>query len=368
MKTTFPDYDHCITAVPNSILKHFGAEEGRKTSALLDSCLKKEYENIVVLLLDGVGKRIIDRNLDREGFFQRHLKGVYSSVFPPTTVAATASMLSGRNPCEHRWLGRDCYFPQIDRNVTVFSNKETDTGLPAADYPVASRYCGYEDIVQRINRICGKETAYYAAPFAAPYPKTFEDVTGRIAGLCSRPGRKFIYAYWNEPDWTMHRKGCHSEASKALLRELEAKVEKMCGGLDNTLLLVTADHGLMDSECVTIEDYPKLLECLVRLPSIEPRALNLFVKPEKKERFLNEFQKEFGEKFLLLSKEEVIQRQLFGLGKEHPSFRNMLGDYLAVAVSDLTIYRTKEEVDTIIAVHAGLTEAEMEIPLIIVEK
>lgn len=41
MKTTFPDYDHCITAIPNSILKHFGAEEGRKTNDLLDACLKK---------------------------------------------------------------------------------------------------------------------------------------------------------------------------------------------------------------------------------------------------------------------------------------------------------------------------------------
>ena len=116
-------------------------------------------------------------------------------------------MLSGMNPCEHGWLGWDCYFPQINKNVTVFLNKEMETGLSAADYNVAFRYCGYEDIVQKINRICGKETAHYVLPFLAPYPRTFEDITNRIADLCSQPGKKFIYGYWNEPDTTMHRKG-----------------------------------------------------------------------------------------------------------------------------------------------------------------
>ena len=134
MKVKFPDYNNCITNIPNSILKYFGNEEGRKTSSLLDSYLKKEYDNVVVLLLDGMGKCIIDGNLDKEGFFQSHLEAVYSSTFPPTTVAATTSMLSGMNPCEHGWLGWDCYFPQINKNVTVFLNKEMETGLSAADY------------------------------------------------------------------------------------------------------------------------------------------------------------------------------------------------------------------------------------------
>ena len=30
MKVKFPDYNNCITNIPNSILKYFGYEEGRK--------------------------------------------------------------------------------------------------------------------------------------------------------------------------------------------------------------------------------------------------------------------------------------------------------------------------------------------------
>ena len=45
---------------------------------------------------------------------------------------------------------------------------------------------------------------------------------------------------------------------------------------------------------------------------------------------------------LLMPMEEVIERQLMGTGTPHPEFRGMLGDYLAIAITDLTIYFTEE--------------------------
>lgn len=124
----------------------------------------------------------------------------------------------------------------------------------------------------------------------------------------------------------------------------------------------------MDSKGVAITDYPQIMDCLVRMPSIEPRALSIFVKEEKRNQFEYEFKKEFGDKFLLWTKEKVIESKLFGTGKEHPNFRGMLGDYLAIAVDDLSIYNTREEADFFIGVHAGLTDDEMSIPLIIIER
>ena len=60
--------------------------------------------------------------------------------------------------------------------------------------------------------------------------------------------------------------------------------------------------------------------------------------------------------------------ELFGYGTEHKDFRNMLGDYLAVATDDLSIFNTKEKKEKFVSSHGGLTEDEMIIPLIIVEK
>ena len=358
-----PDYQNCIANLPNSILKKWGLEPNGSSLPLADAHLEENYQNIVVILLDGMGKCILERNLEENGFFRTHLAGIYSSTFPPTTVAATTSILSGLTPCEHGWLGWDCYYPQVDKNVTVFLNVEQGTEEAAAAYNVPWTYCGYESIADKINKAGGK--AYPVSPFEAPFPDTFEKICAHILELCQLPEQKYIYAYWNEPDQIMHETGCYSEASKELLSQLEEQVRSLSEQLTDTLIIVTADHGHMDSQGVAITDYPTLMECLVRMPSIEPRALNLFVKEEKKEQFEQEFHRLFGDKFLLWNKQKVLEERIFGTGKEHENFRTMLGDYLAIAVSDLSIYNTREEAEHFIGVHAGLTEDEMVIPFIV---
>lgn len=367
MKQKFPEYTNCIANLANSILEEFGIkEEGRQNLKALDPYLAKGYENIVVILLDGMGKCIVEKNLDRDGFFNTHLRCTYSSVFPPTTVAATTSIASGLNPCEHGWLGWDCYYPEIDKNVSVFLNTETGTNNQAADYNVAWTYYGYESVTSKIRANGGN--AYEVAPFVDPFPDNFGTICEQIKNLCKKPGKKYIYSYWNEPDHIMHEKGCYGIEAKQTLRTLEKQVQQLCEELENSLVIVTADHGHVDSKGVSITDYPRITECFVRMPSIEPRALNLFIKEEKKEQFEHEFKKEFGDKFLLWTKKQILQNKIFGTGTVHPDFDKMLGDYLAIAIDDLSIYSTREEADYFIGVHAGLTEDEMTIPLIVAEK
>ena len=93
-----------------------------------------------------------------------------------------ASIDSGLAPCEHGWLGWDCYFPQIDRNVTVYSNTDTETGEKVAKESVAWKYCGYSRVIQRINEAGGK--GYYVTPFTPPYPTTFEESCELVKVYC----------------------------------------------------------------------------------------------------------------------------------------------------------------------------------------
>lgn len=365
MNIQYPDYTNCLVNLVRSIEQYFGVETGNvPTLRMCDTLLEKQYQNVVVLLLDGMGKYILEGNLEQDGFFASHLYGTYSSVFPPTTVAATTSIGSGLYPCGHSWLGWDCYYPQIGKNVTVFRNTESGTDRPAADFNVAWTCCPYDEVVEKIRRLGNQ--AYTATPFADPFPQNFREICERIKALCALKGKKYIYAYWSEPDSTMHKTGCYSPETKAVLRDQEVQVQQLCARLTDTLLIVTADHGHLNSEGAAIEEYPKITECLVRMPSIEPRAVNFFIKDGMKTQFQQEFHKEFGDKFILFSKDEVKKIKLFGPGEEHPQFDSMLGDYLAVAVSDLSLYNTAEEKSHFIGVHAGLTEEEMIIPLIAV--
>ena len=198
-----PDYDNCLVNLSNSILKHFGAETSAPTLKMADKLLEKEYRNVVVLLMDAMGISILERHLAPDGFLRSHLAGAYSSVFPPTTVAATTSVLSGLYPNEHGWLGWDMFFPELDKNVTVFTNTDQLTEgedgnpkdfVPAADFNVAGKYMPYKIIITRINEAGGN--AYASMPFMEPFPQELDEVLGRIEALCKEPGKKFIYSYW----------------------------------------------------------------------------------------------------------------------------------------------------------------------------
>ena len=361
----WPDYDNSIAGVPNSIMKKFGITPPGKTLPLLDEWLTGDHKNIIVILLDGMGVNIVKENTSPDGFFRQNLKGEFDSVFPPTTVAATTSIMSGLQPCEHGWLGWDCYYPQVDKNVTVFLNTEQGTDTPAADYNIPWEYTGYESVFDRFGKAGLK--AYAVAPFLPPHPDSFEKIADQVKELAGEPGKKYIYAYWREPDGTMHDSGCYSPEAKAVIASLQDQIEALCKELKDSLIIVTADHGHIDTRNVSITDYPRLMECLVRMPSIEPRALNFFVKKEKRMQFEEEFKRQFENQFVLMTKEEVIESQLFGTNAEHECFRDMLGDYLAVGVGDVTIFNTEEEARNFIGVHAGLTKDELKIPLIIYE-
>lgn len=365
MEILYPDYGNCIANLACSVMKRFGVEPPNPTLPLADALLsERRYRNIVVMLLDGMGNNIIEANLEPDGFFRRHLAGTYSSVFPPTTVAATTAMDSGLFPVQSAWLGWTGYFPDVDKNVVYYLNCDFDTDEQIEGESIAWRYVPYRSIHDRI-RAAGCASRYLA-PFAEPRPESFGALCREVERLCGEDGEKYVHAYWDQPDTTMHRNGCFGEPAVSTLRELEKAVGELAAELSDTLLLITADHGHINSPKAVVTDYPDITECLVRMPSIEPRCLNLFVREGMDEQLKTAFKEHFDGKFLLMSKAEVKERELFGKGSPHPRFDEMLGDYIAVAVDDVSIYN--RSCKNFVGAHAGLTRDEMIIPLIAVKR
>ena len=108
-KIVLPDYENSILNLINSILHYYHVETKYKGLDVLDKRLEKKYQNIVLIILDGMGDTILNTT-SPNGFFKRHQERKITSVYPSTTTAAMNMYYSGKPPIETR----------MDRLVSIF--------------------------------------------------------------------------------------------------------------------------------------------------------------------------------------------------------------------------------------------------------
>jgi len=107
----------------------------------------------------------------------------------------------------------------------------------------------------------------------------------RVSKIAESDRQDFIYTYLEEPDSVMHALCVDHEYVKENIRYINSLICELSSMLDNSLIIVMADHGLVDAKALYLEDYPKIQEMLVRRPSLETRAVNFFVKNGYKDEF-----------------------------------------------------------------------------------
>lgn len=362
-KPNFPDYDECIVNLSNSILKHYGVPVENKTLPLADSILEKNKKHVVVIILDGLGVNILENHLHYRDFLRRNLICEYSSVFPPTTTAATISFLSGKYPIEHGWLGWDVYFEQEDKTVTLFTNKIQGTENSASEnYNVPYKYLPFESIIEKINKTQNAK-AYEVVPYGNEARANLDDWAETVKKHCRKNERNFVYAYWGDPDDALHRYGTKSDEVSKIVKQLNAKMLYLCESCPDSTFIITADHGHTDIRNeILCQDYSDLAQMLIRKPSLEKRALSFFVKPEYMQEFPKEFAKQFGADYVLFTKQEALEKNLFGPGKENANLTG-IGDFIAVAFTDKTLIWDKND-KKYRSHHAGLSAKELKIPFI----
>ena len=362
------NYHECLTNLACSIRKYFALEYKHNTLDYIDKILDKyQPKNVVTILCDGMGSNIIDRVLSKDDFLIKNRIKPITSVFPATTVAATTSMLTGLNPCETGMLGWDMYYKDLDKVITVYKDslKEDSEQKPlfeATEYN--SKHMIRKTIMDEINEN-GRYKGIGLFPFGDNPYQSIDEMYHLIDKKCHEDGKKYIYAYNIEPDHTMHDIGCDKPEITNIIKDINQKVETLASKLTDTIIFVVADHGHHNIENIFLKDYPDIESCLLRNTSLEPRAVNFFIKPDKKETFVTLFNKYFSNNFDLYPMEEVIEAKLFGDGLENSIFRDALGDYLAIAKSDKALLYTGGE--ALKSHHAGYTDDEIMVPLIMIK-
>ena len=357
------DYEHCLTNLACSIQKYFNVENKHNSLSNIDNILKTyQPENVILFLFDGMGSRIIKRHLNNNDFFIKNQIDELTSVFPATTTAATTSVKTGLNPCEHLWLGWNCYLSNIDKTITLFLAKEKENGEDCQQFIDHFSEIKVESICQQVKN--NGYLSWEVSNFGDIGYQSIDEMMDIVENLTKKQGKKFIYVYDTEPDTTMHKYGPDSLQAVELIRQRNEKVQQLCQRLTNSVVIVVADHGHREVEDIYLKDYPEIIDMLERTTSIETRACSFKIKQQYLDLFKEKFNQLFGKWFVLLSKEEVIQLNLFGTGKQHKMFLDAIGDYLAVAVDKYTLIYGDYPLHS---THAGYCDDEIYVPLIVYE-
>ena len=163
----------------------------------------------------------------------------------------------------------------------------------------------------------------------------------------------------------MHKYGVTSMETQSVIRDISHRLKALHAAMEDTLFIVSADHGQVDVEgYVNLYEDEALLNLLEIYPFMEERAPAFLVKKGREQVFEQYFQDKYGEDFILFKSSELVAKGYFG---NRGDKAGLLGDYIAVGT-----YTHKQALITPDSTkfkghHTSLTE-EMEVPLILLGK
>ncbi len=368
MKLVRPDYTRSILNVTTSILHYYGAPVAYPTLPELDEALSTHRpDHVIYVLLDGLGINAIERHLQPSDAIRNHLLTPITSVFPPTTVAATDAVLSGLPPIVNGHVGWVQYFKEENANVIVFQNKDYYKGTIYAE-DLRQKYLAFDTIYDQINAAAPDVlTKEFFPAFREGGSESFAEQVERVLISTHNTDRSFNYVYWIEPDLVEHQHGVDSEETAHVIHKLNEDFTALIDNLpERTMVVLIADHGLVDVEQMPLFQYDDVMSLLSQQPSIEPRTTTFFVKDGMQDAFEERFNKHFGTWFKLYRTADFLATKLLGEGPMNPNLAQCFGNFVSVATDKYMF--TLHEGKAYKAHHAGLSEAEMMVPLVLYAK
>ncbi|WP_396612855.1 alkaline phosphatase family protein [Haloferax sp. S1W] len=378
--------DWCFSRIPGTVADLLGADVGPR----LPEAATDEYDDIsrvVVFLVDGFGLAQWDGERERIPFLREfeHAGRVtpLTSIYPSETAAAMNTFHSATLTSEHGVIGWNVYDPDADEmfEALPFIRKDgtEPDGLDFED--VANAESIYPDL-----SAAGVET-HHVTPFpsesAVPHTYDPEDLStflpafSEAAKGASDPS--YIFAYLPQTDATAHAEGVDSDAYRETAAETFARIsdaiDTLAAATDDdhgeTLVCITADHGLIDTDparnvdlsappCDIVSDLKTLTDGTPVRFSGSPRNVHLHLRPDRIDDVYDTLTAELDAR--VFRKQEMLDSDLFG-PTPSPVFERRLGG-LVVVHRDLSVWYGDEARDKLdyVGMHGGLHPDEMLIP------
>ena len=368
------DYDNSLTSLACSIEKYFEIKPLHKTMPYMDQLFEeKKPENVILLLADGLGSKVLEKVLDKNDFLMKNMKKEFYSVFPPTTASCLNTIKTGLNPSEHGWLGWSTYIPPIDKIINLFHNNEKGKKEKDENFEkIKDKYYFNKKTITQLINDDGKYSAYELNCYPYNVDRDIDTFFKRILKTLNNKGKKYIFTYYPEPDDLLHGLSVKSKKTIDEIKKINAKAEeysKLILEHEKTMLIIVADHGHLIANRKKINNSYISNYLRDKRVFIENRSPAFLVRPGKEKEFKEKFNKEFGNEFFLFSNKEIIDLNLFGeYSKEtkHELLENSFGDFMAISKGSSNTTLLGEFDRERASYHGGYNEEEIFIPLIII--
>lgn len=357
-----PDY-------PNGTLADVlpGALSALGMAGLADPLGLKEdlagVRRVAVLLIDGMGYHNQTPYVATLG--ARRI----TCGFPSTTPTSLVSLATGAHPGSHGVLAFTSLVPGTDRVLN--HTKWTDDPVPSEWQPVPPLYIAAAAqgisaaVVSRGEYVGSGLTVVTASGARYDVASNVDELAAGM--LTALRDTHFVYGYHPELDKAGHDSGLTSPEWGAAASEVDRLVARLAEGLPaDAALLITADHGQLDIP----SDHRLNMDMYsdgVRVVAGEPRVKYIHTQPGAADDVLAAWQSLGTHAAWVMSREQAIDTGWYG--KVDKAFAQRIGDVVMVAKDDWALHSPSTDPAHVlaqIAMHGGLTEAEMEIPLVVV--
>jgi hypothetical protein len=321
-----------------------------------------------------------------------------TSVFPTTTVAALGSVNSGVRPTEHGLLGYTLYLPEFSMVAEMirWGPLNRRVSFTDAEFGQAPEHFLWAETIYTRLQTGGVARTFAVNPIGfsgtALTRMLHQGATyrGYVATSSLQPmvtrllmedldSPTYVYAYWPTVDTISHVVGPLTSEHSAEVAAFDtnfARLVQRLPGDGRTLLMLTADHGHIDTEPteqVSLADHPELLGMLRATPAGERRAVYLYPRDGAAQEVVAYALDRLRDVAVPATRDEATQFGLFGPGGLSERAAGRIGDVLLFPRRNLQISAPIEPPEgapplppapVFRGLHGGLTEDEALVPLL----
>jgi hypothetical protein len=334
----------------------------------------------VLVVLDGVGSRLLDENFALTPTLRRHRQGVREirTTAPATTSTAMVSLLTGLAPAQHGILGHRTIDPE--RHLAVEQLQGDGVLDPATHMPVATLGDRALRPVAHVGPATHQGSLLTAIGYRGWQVRTHDRQADRVGAVVSALRAVgpdgLVLLHLSDVDKAGHRHGVDSDSWRDALSTVDSVLGALLRRLPRgTRLTVTADHGMVDTSPADTADLARHSELLaeVVVTAGEGRLFQMRLREgADADALAARIQDLVGERGVVLLREQAIAAGLWGPpGDPMPDrVRARLGDLLVLGrgtgtLTDSRWRRPGQHVE--IGVHGSLTPQESLVPLLELE-